>query len=81
MNSLCLKTLKWFERWGGTVSPTDDEIPIISKIEQYPGLVINTATGWGMTESPASGQLTADLLMDTKPIIDPRPYRLSRFSE
>ncbi|EKT60322.1 NAD(P)/FAD-dependent oxidoreductase [Providencia sneebia] len=72
---------KVVERWGGTVSPTDDEIPIISEVKQYPGLVINTATGWGMTESPASGQLTADLVMGTKPIIDPHPYRLSRFTE
>ncbi len=68
------------ERWGGTVAPTDDEIPIISTIEQYPGLVINTATGWGMTESPASGRLTAELLMGETPFIDPTPYKPSRFN-
>ncbi|HGN0869903.1 TPA: NAD(P)/FAD-dependent oxidoreductase [Providencia alcalifaciens] len=74
------KESKVVERWGGTVSPTDDEIPIISKVEQYPGLVINTATGWGMTESPAAGRLTAELLMDEKTFIDPTPYKLSRFN-
>lgn len=73
------KASKVVERWGGTVAPTDDEIPIISEVKEYPGLVINTATGWGMTESPASGHLTADLLMGTAPIIDPTPFRLSRF--
>lgn len=75
------KESKVVERWGGTVSPTDDELPIISEIKEYPGLVINTATGWGMTESPVSGELTADLLMGTKPVINPHPFRLSRFSE
>lgn len=74
------KESKVVERWGGTVAPTDDEIPIVSHIEQYPGLVINTATGWGMTESPASGRLTAELLMGETPFIDPTPYKLSRFT-
>ena len=33
-----------------------------------------------MTESPAAGRLTAELLMDEKTFIDPTPYKLSRFN-
>lgn len=68
------------ERWGAIVAPTYDELPIISKVPQYPGLVINTATVWGMTESPAAGELTADLVMDRKPVINPTPFDVTRFS-
>ena len=56
-----------------------DENPIISTVERYPGLVLNTATGWGMTESPVSSRLTADLLLGQAPTLDPRPFRLDRF--
>ncbi len=68
------------ERWGAIVSPTADELPIITAVEQYPGLFINTATVWGMTEGPAAGELTADLVMGRKPVIDPTPFSLSRFN-
>ncbi|MFP3409529.1 FAD-dependent oxidoreductase, partial [Pseudomonas sp. SIMBA_065] len=56
-----------------------DENPIISQVNEYPGLVINTATGWGMTESPVSSELTADLLLGKAPVLDPKPFSLYRF--
>ncbi|WP_446471342.1 FAD-dependent oxidoreductase [Xenorhabdus stockiae] len=68
------------ERWGAVVSPTADELPIISEVEKYPGLVINTATIWGMSEGPASSEVTADILTGKTPIIDPTPFSLSRFN-
>nr|WP_314267602.1 FAD-binding oxidoreductase [uncultured Moellerella sp.] len=71
---------KVVERWGAIVSPTADELPIISEVKEYPGLVINTATVWGMTEGPASSEITADIVMGKKPVIDPTPFSLSRFS-
>lgn len=71
---------KVIERWGACIAPTADGAPIISEVEKYPGLVINTATGWGMSESPAAGEITADLIMGRTPIIDPTPYSIKRFS-
>ncbi|QXO63732.1 NAD(P)/FAD-dependent oxidoreductase [Morganella morganii] len=71
---------KVVERWGAVVAPTYDELPIISEVKEYPGLVINTATVWGMTEGPASGEITADIVTGKKPVIDPAPFSLSRFS-
>src|SRR5699024_12157347 len=62
---------KVLERWGACVAPTADGCPIISEIAEYPGIVVNTATGWGMTESPAAGEITADLIMGRAPVIDP----------
>lgn len=67
------------ERWGAAINLTSDELPIISEVPEYPGLFINTATGWGMTESPASGQITADLVMGKTPFIDATPYSMKRF--
>ncbi|RAV23698.1 FAD-dependent oxidoreductase, partial [Staphylococcus warneri] len=50
------------ERWGAVVSPTFDELPIISEIKDYPGLVINPATVWGRTAGPAAGEETAEFV-------------------
>ncbi|MDX7987076.1 FAD-binding oxidoreductase [Xenorhabdus sp. 12] len=71
---------KVVERWGAIVSPAPDEDPIISEVKEYPGLVINTASIWGMTEGPAASEMTADIVMGKKPIIDPTPFSLSRFN-
>lgn len=68
------------DRWGACIAPTADGCPIISEVAEYPGLVINTATGWGMSESPAAGEITADLIMGRTPVIDPTPYSTKRFS-
>lgn len=73
------KESKLIDRWGGAMAVAPDEDPIISLVNEYPGLVINTATGWGMTESPVSSEITADLLLGEEPIIDPKPFSLYRF--
>ncbi len=67
------------ERWGAVVSPTADQHPIISEVDKYPGLVVNTATTWGMTQSPGASLITADILTGEESIIDRRPYSLDRF--
>lgn len=70
---------KLIDQWSGAMAIAPDENPIISTVEQYPGLVLNTATGWGMTESPVSSELTADLLLGKSPVLDPQAFRLDRF--
>lgn len=67
------------DQWGGAMAIAPDENPIISQVKEYPGLVINTATGWGMTESPVSAEITADLLLGKDPILDVKPFSLDRF--
>ncbi|EBK4665339.1 FAD-dependent oxidoreductase [Salmonella enterica] len=73
------KESKLIDRWGGAMAIAPDEDPIISVVKEYPGLVINTATGWGMTESPVSAELTADLLLGEESFMDPKPFSLYRF--
>ncbi|WP_208644508.1 NAD(P)/FAD-dependent oxidoreductase [Pseudomonas reidholzensis] len=70
---------KLIDQWSGAMAIAPDENPIISTVKEYPGLVINTATGWGMTESPVSSELTADLLLGKAPVLDPTAFSLYRF--
>ncbi|HKS11517.1 MAG TPA: FAD-dependent oxidoreductase [Pseudomonas sp.] len=70
---------KLIDQWSGAMAIAPDENPIISTVKEYPGLVLNTATGWGMTESPISSELTADLLLGKAPVLDPEPFSLYRF--
>lgn len=68
------------QAWGGMIDITPDSLPVISPITQVPGLTIATGfSGHGYGTGPAAGQLAADLLMGTKPIVDPAPYRFERF--
>lgn len=73
------KDSQLLDQWSGAMAIAPDENPIISTVNEYPGLVINTATGWGMTESPVSSELTADLLLGKGPVLDAEPFSLYRF--
>jgi glycine/D-amino acid oxidase-like deaminating enzyme len=68
------------ESWAGLIDVTPDSMPVIDKIDSIPGLTIATGfSGHGFGTAPAAGQLAADLISDVKPIIDPSPYRMTRF--
>lgn len=67
------------DRWSGAMAVAPDESPIISLIDKFPGLVVNTATSWGMTESPVSASIASSLILGEKPIIDPKAFRIDRF--
>lgn len=68
------------EAWAGLIDVTPDSIPVIDRIESIPGLLVATGfSGHGFGTGPAAGQLAADLLSGVAPIIDPAPYRFSRF--
>ena len=60
---------------------TPDSNPVIDRIDKIPGLTIATGfSGHGFGTSPAAGQLAADMVMQSDtPLIDPTPYRFSRF--
>ena len=73
------KDSKLIDQWSGAMAIAPDESPIISAVKEYPGMVINTATGWGMTESPISAEITADLLLGKKPVMDAQAFSLYRF--
>lgn len=69
------------ERWGGYIDVTPDEVPVISEVDQLPGLIIATGfSGHGFGIGPGAGRLAADLATGSNPIVDPSPFRFSRFA-
>lgn len=68
------------QSWGGMIDVTPDAIPVISPVEDLPGLVIATGfSGHGFGIGPAAGLLAADLTTQSTPVVDPIDFRLSRF--
>ncbi|PXF30958.1 D-amino acid oxidase [Pokkaliibacter plantistimulans] len=67
------------EAWAGLIDVTPDSNPVIDRIEAIPGLTIATGfSGHGFGTGPAAGQLAADLVTQSTPLIDPTPYRFGR---
>jgi glycine/D-amino acid oxidase-like deaminating enzyme len=74
------KAAKIEEAWAGRMDITPDSLPVVSPVARIPGLTVASGfSGHGFGTAPAAGQLAADLVLGTTPIIDPSPYRLERF--
>ncbi|QIB64941.1 NAD(P)/FAD-dependent oxidoreductase [Kineobactrum salinum] len=67
------------EAWAGVIDITPDTNPVIDRIKAVPGLTVATGfSGHGFGTGPAAGQLAADLVSNTDPIVDPNTYRFDR---
>ncbi|WP_226575727.1 NAD(P)/FAD-dependent oxidoreductase [Acuticoccus sediminis] len=65
--------------WGGAIESTPDLLPVISEIPAWPGFFLSTGySGHGFGIGPAAGRLTADVVMDDTPLVDPAPFRYER---
>jgi len=70
------------QQWAGMIDVTPDAVPVISEVKQHPGFFIATGfSGHGFGIGPAAGELAADLVMNETPLVDPEPFRFSRFSD
>ncbi len=70
------------QSWAGLIDAMPDTVPVISGVDAVPGLVIATGfSGHGFGIGPAAGQLAADLASANDPVVDPSPFRFSRFSD
>jgi glycine/D-amino acid oxidase-like deaminating enzyme len=70
------------QRWAGYIDATPDAIPVISGVDALPGFYIATGfSGHGFGIGPGAGRLMADLVTGRHPIVDPAPFRFSRFSD
>jgi glycine/D-amino acid oxidase-like deaminating enzyme len=70
------------ETWGGAIDVTPDGIPVISAVDTIPGFFIATGfTGHGFGIAPGAGKLMAQLVTGQTPMVDPTPFRYSRFAE
>ncbi|MFO1049991.1 MAG: FAD-binding oxidoreductase [Geminicoccaceae bacterium] len=68
------------QEWAGRIDVTPDIVPVISPVDAIPGLVVATGfSGHGFGIGPGAGRLVADLVMGRDPVVDPSPFRLSRF--
>ena len=68
--------------WAGWIDSTPDAVPVISPVEALPGLVVAAGfSGHGFGIGPGAGRLAADLATGAPPVVDPAPFRLSRFSD
>ena len=70
------------QRWAGLIDATPDALPVISGIDALPGFFVSTGfSGHGFGLGPGAGRLMADLVEGSQPIVDPKPFRFSRFSD
>jgi len=70
------------ERWGGMIDVMPDAIPVISPVDSLPGLYIATGfSGHGFGIGPGAGKLVVDMVTGAPTLVDPTPFRLSRFTD
>jgi glycine/D-amino acid oxidase-like deaminating enzyme len=70
------------ESWGGMIDVMPDAIPVISPVESLPGFFIATGfSGHGFGIGPGAGKLVADIVAGDPTLVDPAPFRLSRFTD
>jgi glycine/D-amino acid oxidase-like deaminating enzyme len=70
------------QSWAGMIDVMPDAIPVISAVDKVPGFFIATGfSGHGFGAGPGAGKLIADMVMGAPPLVDPMPFRLSRFSD
>lgn len=68
------------QHWAGLIDVTPDAVPVISPVESQAGVFIATGfSGHGFGIGPGAGRLMAELVAGDKPVVDPAPFRLSRF--
>jgi glycine/D-amino acid oxidase-like deaminating enzyme len=70
------------ESWGGLIDVTPDAVPVIDEVPAIPGFFLATGfSGHGFGIGPGAGRLVADLVTGANPVVDPSPFRFSRFTE
>jgi glycine/D-amino acid oxidase-like deaminating enzyme len=76
------RDVKIAETWGGMIDVMPDAIPVISAVDGVPGFFIATGfSGHGFGIGPGAGRLVADMVAGGPTIVDPTPFRLSRFTD
>ncbi|HET8903369.1 MAG TPA: FAD-binding oxidoreductase, partial [Saccharospirillum sp.] len=68
------------QAWAGMIDTLPDEIPVIDRVPDLPGLVIATGlSGHGFGIGPAIGRVVADLVMERDVGHDLTPFSFERF--
>jgi D-amino-acid dehydrogenase len=66
--------------WHGLRPCTPDGLPIIGRAPAYSNLTVAAGHQMlGLQSAPGTALLAADLVLGTKPVVDPAPFRADRF--
>ena len=75
-----LKDDKIVRTWGGWMDMTPDGVPVISPVEEVPGLIIACGMcGHGFGTAPAVGYMLSQMVVGEKTVCDLTPLRYDRF--
>ncbi|APM38132.1 NAD(P)/FAD-dependent oxidoreductase [Clostridium kluyveri] len=75
-----LEDAKIVRTWAGWIDDCADHIPVISFVEEVPGLILACAfSGHGFGISPTVGMLLSEMVVEGKTSIDVSAFRYDRF--
>lgn len=75
-----LSELKIIRTWAGYIDDSADHIPVISHVEEVPGLILACAfSGHGFGISPTVGMLLSEMAMDQETTLNIEAFRYDRF--
>ena len=75
-----LKDAKIVRTWGGWMDMTPDGVPVISPVEEVPGLIIACGMcGHGFGTAPAVGYMLSQMVVGEETVCDLTPLRYDRF--
>lgn len=76
-----LADIKIVRSWAGWMDSCADHVPVISTVEEVPGLILACGfSGHGFGISPAVGLLLSQLALEQEPVLDLSAFRYNRFS-
>lgn len=76
----CLADAKIVRTWAGWIDDCADHIPVISRVEEVPGLILGCAfTGHGFGIAPTVGTLLSQMAMQKETVLDIHEFRYDRF--
>lgn len=76
----CLSETKIVRTWAGWIDVCQDHVPIISKVEEVPGLIVASGfSGHGFGIAPTVGLLLSQLALDEQPVLELQEFRYNRF--
>ena len=71
---------KIIRTWAGYIDDCADHIPVISHVEEVPGLILACGfSGHGFGISPSVGMILSEMAMDQETTLDIEPFRYDRF--
>lgn len=75
-----LADTKIVRTWAGWIDECADRVPVISQVEEVPGLILACAfTGHGFGIGPIVGKLLSEMVTEKRPSIDLTELRYDRF--